>query len=161
MKGLQILKLVNIDDGNTTIKKFKYPVSIKREFLKEIGNFEKSIIQLGEQSLLLVYVCGETWMQEGKIWIDMGSHSFCIEDKINKICFGGDKTAIWSIYNCSREVKLARGASTEVKQFKSEKENVKANAPYFVTFACDEGQMLPENRDFAQDLLNYLGRNLK
>ena len=115
MKGLQILKLVNIDDGNTTIKKFKYPVSLKREFLKELANFEKSIIQLGEQSLLLVYVCGETWLQEGKIWIDMGSHSFCIEDKINKFCFGGDKTAIWSIYNCSRSVKRVQNTSIEVK----------------------------------------------
>ena len=91
----------------------------------------------------------------------MGSHSFCIEERITKLCHGGDNSAIWAIYNCSRSERVKGANALNQTKWLSEDDSFNGNIAYFNTFACEEGKTLLENQDFGGNLMHLLRKNLK
>ena len=72
----------------------------------------------------------------------MGSHSFCIEERISKLCQGGDNAAIWSVYNCSRSERVKGAHALNNTKWLSEDDSFNSNVAFFNTFACEEGTTL-------------------
>ena len=105
IKGLEMLKIIDFNDRNTVVVTFKYPFIDKEEILFKIQTFKTSIAQFSEKSFLMVYFCGDAWLESEKLWTNIGtdhSNPFCIEDGVSNLCKVSNNLAIWAIFNCSR-----------------------------------------------------------
>ena len=90
-------------------------------------------------------------MQGGLVNALMGENvTLPIENKLKYICAGGSDQATWAIFNCSRNIKQTDASGGQEWQDESEE-----RGPYFVTYACLEGESLSPERNFVKDLGNY------
>ena len=60
--------------------------------------------------------------------------------------------ATWCVFNCSRAIKTTEAGGLE---WPDEEESTaqEMRGPLFMTYACDEGESLQEDRDFTGELL--------
>ena len=102
IKGLEMLKIIDFNDKNTVVVTFKYPFTDKEEIYFKIQTFKTSIAQYSDKSFLMVYFCGDAWLESEKLWTNIGTDPFCIEDGVSNLCDVSNNLAIWAIFNCSR-----------------------------------------------------------
>ena len=70
------------------------------------------------------------------------------------MCAGGSEQATWAVFNCSRHLKQTEATGGQEWQDDNDE-----RGPYFVTYACQEGESLSPERNFAKDLSSYIRQN--
>ena len=73
--------LYNQNDPNTKTFIFKYPYTVKKQFLSELNTMETFMIQHKGNAFFRPYFCGEAWVKSCRIQTDMGYGVFSIENK--------------------------------------------------------------------------------
>ena len=105
--------LLNRNDPNTTIKIFKFPITDKRKFLRDLIDIDSDLLADSSNTFLHVVFTGKSWMTGGRICTDMGYGNFHIENKIRLMVGGGLNLAVWSFMNCARTIKMKEAGGQE------------------------------------------------
>ena len=93
----------------------------------------------------------------------MGYGAYALEKNLIAICRKNPSMASWCILNCSRAVKMNEAGVAGGSEWSDEEDSeaTNTNATTMMTYACNEGESLQEGRDFTNDLLQYLVKNMQ
>ena len=85
-----------------------HPVAKKIEQVKPFANLEHALINdpNKEETLIIFYFTGESYVKNGKIETDLGVGPLPIENRILGFGQGLTNITIWAVWDCSRHTKV-------------------------------------------------------